>query len=59
MNYKIFILQCSDDLFYLEEFYYNTYQERYEKTKGIPPTRIFEENEIDKAMAKLVDLNMI
>lgn len=56
---KIFILQCGGDLFYLEEFYYNTYQERYEKTKDIAPTRIFEESEIDKAIDKLVDLNMI
>lgn len=56
---KIFILQCGGDLFYLEEFYYNTYQERYEKTKDISPTRIFEESEIDKAINKLVDLNMI
>lgn len=56
---KIFILQPKSDLFCLEEFYYNTYQERYEKTKDISPTRIFEESEIDKAIAKLVDLNMI
>lgn len=56
---KIFILQCSDDLFYMEEFEYSTYEERYEKTKDIAPTRIFEESEIDKAIAKLVDLNMI
>jgi hypothetical protein len=56
---KIFILQCSDDLFYMEEFEYSTHEERYEKTKDISPTRIFEESEIDKAIAKLVDLNMI
>lgn len=56
---KIFILQPKSDLFCLEEFYYNTYQERYEKTKDISPTRIFEESELDKAIAKLVDLNMI
>jgi len=56
---KIFILQCSDDLFYLEEFYYKSYQERYEKTKGISVNRIFEESEIDKAIDKLADLNMI
>lgn len=56
---RVFILQNNEDMFYLEEFCYDSYQERYEKTKGIPPTRIFEENEIDKAMAKLVDLNMI
>ena len=56
---KIFILQCSDDLFYMEEFYYDTYQERYEKTKEIAPSRIFEESEIDKAIDRLVELNMI
>lgn len=46
-------------MFFLEEFEYNTYQERYEKTKGISPTRIFEESQIDEAIAKLVDLNTI
>ena len=56
---KIFILQTNADMFYLEEFYYNTYQERYEKTKDISPSRIFEESEIEKAISKLVDLNMI
>lgn len=56
---KIFIIQNNDDNFYLEEFYYKTYQERYEKTKDITPTRIFEESQIDEAVAKLVDLNMI
>ena len=43
----------------MEEFYYNTYQERYEKTKGISSTRIFEESQIEQAINKLVDLNMI
>lgn len=56
---KIFIIQNNDDNFYLEEFYYNTYQERYEKTKDITLTRIYEESQIDEAVAKLVDLNMI
>lgn len=56
---KIFILQPSHDLFYLEEFYYDTYEQRYEKTKGISPSRIFEESEIDRAIDKLVELNMI
>ena len=56
---KIYILQCNNDNFYMEEFYYNTYQERYEKTKDVPPSRIFEESEIDRAIDRLVDLNMI
>ena len=56
---KIYIIQCNNDNFYMEEFYYDTYDERYEKTKGISPTRVFEESEIDKAISKLVDLNMI
>lgn len=56
---KIFIVQNNDDMFYLEEFYYNTYQERYEKTKGVTPARIFEESEIEDAIKLLVDLNMI
>lgn len=56
---KIFILQNNNDNFYLEEFYYTTHEERYQKTKGININRIFEESEIDKAIAKLVDLNMI
>jgi hypothetical protein len=43
----------------MEEFYYNTYQERYEKTKGIKPSRIFEESQLDQAISKLVELNMI
>lgn len=59
MAYKIFIIQCSDDLFYLEEFEYDTYDERYNKTKDISPSRIFEESEIDIAIDRLVDLNMI
>lgn len=59
MACKIYILQCNNDNFYMEEFYYNTYQERYEKTKDISPTRVFEESEIDKAISKLADLNMI
>ena len=56
---KIFIIQYSNDLFYLEEFYYDTYEQRYEKTKEISPSRIFEESEIDKAIDRLVELNMI
>lgn len=56
---KIFIIQCSDDLFYLEEFEYDTYDERYNKTKDIAPSRIFEESQVNKAINRLVDLNMI
>lgn len=56
---KIFIIQCSDDLFYLEEFEYDTYEERYNKTKDIAPSRIFEESQVNKAINRLVDLNMI
>lgn len=56
---KIFILKPTLDLFYLEEFEYETYQQRYEKTKDIDPKLIFEESEIDKAIDKLIDLNMI
>lgn len=56
---KIFIVQNDNEAFYLEEFYYNTYQERYEKTKGVTPARIFEESEIEDAIKLLVDLNMI
>lgn len=56
---KIYILQCSGDLFYMEEFEYSSYEERYEKTKDISPTRIFEESEIDKAIDRLYELNMI
>ena len=56
---KIFILQPTADIFYLEEFYYDTYEERYEKTKEIAPSRIFEESEIDKAIDRLVELNSI
>lgn len=56
---KIFIIQCSDDLFYLEEFEYDTYEERYNKTKDISPSRIFEESQVNKAINRLVDLNMI
>ena len=56
---KIFIIQYNNDNFYLEEFYYDTYEERYEKTKEIAPSRIFEESQIDQAIAKLVDLNTI
>ena len=50
---KIYILQPSYDHFYLEEYYYNSYQERYEKTKDINPRFIFEENEFYLAIDKL------
>lgn len=54
---KIYIIKFSSDCAYLEEFYYTEHEERYQKTKGIPVERIFEESEIDRAIAKLVDLN--
>ena len=54
---KIYILQPSYDHFYLEEYYYNSYQERYEKTKNINPGFIFEESQIDIAIDKLILAN--
>ena len=29
---------------YLDVIEYSSYQERYEKTKGIPPDKVYEEN---------------
>ena len=51
---KVYILQTSCDHFYLEEFYYESYQERYKKTKDINPRFIFEESELDLAIDKLI-----
>ena len=54
---KVYILQPSCDHFYLEEFYYESYQERYEKTKDVNPRFIFEESELDLAIDKLILAN--
>jgi hypothetical protein len=56
---KIFVLRPNWDMFSLEEIEYQTHEERYQATKGIDPKFIFEEKDIDKAIAKLVDLNSI
>lgn len=39
-----------NDVAYLDVIEYSSYQERYEKTKGILPERIYEESEWEKAI---------
>lgn len=55
--HKIFILRFSDSLAYLEEFRYNTHDERYEATKDIRPEHIFEESELLDAYEKIAWFN--
>ena len=54
---KIYILKPTYDHFYLEEYYYNSYEERYEYTKNISPSLIFEEEDLDLAIDKLMIAN--
>ena len=42
---------------YLDVIEYSSYQERYEKTKGIPPDKVYEENDWIRAMKKVYELN--
>ena len=53
---KLYLLKFYD-LAYIEEMTYDTYQERYEKTKDIDPKYIFEDPE--KAYKKMEELNSI
>lgn len=55
---KIYILKPTYDKFFLEEYYYNDYNQRYEYTKDISPSLIFEESELDMAIDKLMIANM-
>lgn len=54
---KLYILRPTYDHFYLEEYFYETYDERYEYTKGINLSMIFEESELDSAIDKLIIAN--
>lgn len=54
---KIYILKPTYDHFYLEEYTYNTHEERCEYTKNISPNLIFEEDELDNAIDKLMLAN--
>ena len=54
---KIYILRPTYDHFYLEEYYYDTHEERYEYTKDISPRLVFEEDELDLAIDKLIIAN--
>ena len=53
---KLYLLKFND-LAYIEIITYNSYQERYEKTKGIQPEKIYED--LDKAYKKVEELNSI
>lgn len=54
---KIYILKPTYDHFYLEEYYYDSHEERYEYTKNISPSLIFEEEDLDLAIDKLMMAN--
>lgn len=54
---KIYILKPTYDHFYLEEYYYDSHEERYEYTKDISPSLIFEEKDLDLAIDKLMMAN--
>ena len=55
---KIYILKPTYDHLYLEEYEYETHEERYEYTKNISPGLIFEEKDLDLAIDKLILANM-
>ena len=55
---KIYILKPTYDKFFLEEYYYDNYEQRYEYTKDVSPSLIFEESELDRAIDKLIIANM-
>ena len=54
---KIYILKPTYDQFYLEEYHYESYEQRYEYTKNISPSLIFEESQLDLAIDKLMLAN--
>lgn len=54
---KIYILKPTYDHFYLEEYHYDSHEERYEYTKNISPSLIFEEEDLDLAIDKLMMAN--
>lgn len=56
---KVFVLKANHDCVYLQEVSYVSYEERYQKTKGIDPMKIYEVEELDSAYRKIADLNML
>lgn len=54
---KIYILKPTYDQFFLEEYHYESYEQRYEYTKNISPSLIFEESQLDLAIDKLMLAN--
>ena len=46
-----------NDAAYLDVIEYSSYQERYEKTKGIPPDKVYEEHDWIRAINKVYELN--
>ena len=56
LGMKLYIIRFNDCA-YLETIEYNSHKERCEKTKGILPERVYEENELEKAMLKVYELN--
>jgi hypothetical protein len=53
---KLYIIMFGNDA-YLETIEYSSYKERYEKTKGIPPDKVYEEHDWIRAMNKVYELN--
>ena len=56
LGMKLYIIMFGNDA-YLETIEYSNYKERYQKTIGIPPERVFEEDEFDVAINKVYELN--
>lgn len=54
---KIYILKPTYDQFFLEEYHYESHEQRYEYTRNISPSLIFEESELDLAIDKLMLAN--
>lgn len=53
---KLYVIRF-DYCAFIETIEYNSYKERYEKTKGILPERVYEEHEWQRAMDKVYELN--
>lgn len=56
---KVFVLKANHDCVYLQEVSYVSYEERYQKTKGIDPMKIYEVEELNAAYKKIAELNML
>lgn len=53
---KLYVIRFND-VAYIDVIEYSSYQDRYDKTKNIPPDKVYEEHDWIIAMKKVYELN--